>query len=120
MNKAFLIVAVFAAVVLAAGPSGDYCGSYNGIVTGKGDFTSSTSANLNINIFGSDTNCPGEAYTYDASTGVIDFPGATNPSDCLGALLSSYGITLTATYDSSANSISLVTSVATINLTPCS
>jgi hypothetical protein len=119
MNKAFLIVAVFAAVVLAAGPSGSYCGSYNGLVTGKVDFTSGSSATINIDILGSDTNCPGEGYTYDASNGVIDFPGATNPSDCLGRLLSSYGITMTATYDASANTISLGTSVASITLTPC-
>ena len=122
MKAALLLVAVafVATVVLASGPHGHYCGSYNGIVTGKMQVLSDTSANLNIDIFGSDTKCDNETYSYSSTTHVIDFPGATEPTNCLGRLLSTYGITMTATYDPSANSIKLVTSVATITMTACS
>ncbi len=107
------------AVDAAAGPAGSYCGSYSfGLVKGKAVF-SDTTFSIHLDAFGKSIDCSNEAYTFDAASGVLNVPGATDSKDCLGQLLTDNGLSLSATFDPAGNSASLDLGLASIELDLC-
>ena len=120
MMKALLVATLLVALAAASGPSGQYCGSYMGMVSGTLTIESTTSFDITLTIFGTPTTCNNEAYSYDAATGVMTIPGAAEPTNCLGAIIVQNGMgTLTATYDPSSNDIDVVVSIASLTLDSC-
>ena len=118
MRAAFLVLLAILALAVTANPSGNYCGSYMGMVTGKVDFGKNT-IDVNLDVFNSKSNCPNVYYQFNAVTNIITIPSASDKADCLGKLISSNGLKLDATYNPSANSISLDVGIATIDMTSC-
>lgn len=120
-NKLVLVAVALAtviAVAAAAGPSGSYCGSYISLVSGKVTFSAAT-LDVTLEVFGTPHSCTNVAYTYSAATNVITIPSSTDPSSCVGQLIASNGLTLSATYNPSANTIALDAGIATINMDSC-
>lgn len=75
----------------AASPSGKYCGNYAGAVVVNVTVDSTSTFTLSGNIEGVLAQCQIEGYTLK-SDGTVVFPNINSPSDCLGAILNSYGI----------------------------
>ena len=119
MKAAIFCLIALVAVTSAHTFTGDYCGSYAGLVKGKLEVTSSTALSADLTIFGQQTKCDNEAYTLDSATGVVTIPDATSPTGCMGKLLKSYGMTAKIEYHSGSNTVDLITSAATIKMSTC-
>lgn len=72
---------------LYAEPHGKYCGDIIGNSLIALMNQSSHNANISVNLFGTNLNCPSESY--NLSNNMIEF--SQNKSDCLNKVLSEYG-----------------------------
>ena len=111
---ALVVIAALLALGAVASPSGMYCGSYMGMVSGKVTFASST-IDVKLDVFSSKHECDNVAYSFNGVTNAINIPSATDKSSCLGDLISSNA----ATYHPGANTISLDVGIATIDMSSC-
>jgi hypothetical protein len=125
MYKIAALAMALVAAVAAAGtePRGTYCGEYMmGLVRGKAAVHPETRTfDLNLNALGSDIQCPGIHYDFNAATGAIIPGGATDPATCLGGVASKYGInSITMKYTAGADSVYFnANGVAELTLTQC-
>jgi len=108
---------------IMSGPSGTYCGNYNGMLIIRAKTILPSAFNITGSINGVNQTCANETYSID-SKGNMSLPYANKPSDCVGSLLSNYGLTgseLVINWSSSTNVISVdVPSVSVqFNLSPC-
>jgi len=77
--------------IVSNSPSGKYCGNYAGAVVVNVTVDSTSTFTLSGNIEGVLAQCQTESYTLKTD-GTVVFPNVNSPSDCLGAILNSYGI----------------------------
>jgi len=75
----------------AAGPSGTYCGNYQGLVAVNASVISLKEFSVSGTVEGLDVSCPTEACSVQPN-GDINLVNIQQPDDCVGALLTSYGI----------------------------
>jgi len=104
-------------------PTGSYCGTYSDIATIKATVLNTSDFELTGTVFGATVTCPLEAAVYIPSNNSIEFPNINSASDCLGSMLSNYGVSpsdLSATYNPSANSVNIAVGDVQINLMACS
>jgi len=106
----------------SADPAGAYCGSYDDIAVVQVQVVSLTSVNLAGSVFGTNVSCAGEKVAYNPSNGTINFPNIDAPSDCLGSMLSGYGVqpdSLKCNYIDAQNIIEVQVEGVTIDLKKC-
>jgi len=75
-----------------ANPSGEYFGQYQSTVSVTVTVLSLSMVDINGSIEGVGASCTKETVKYDSSTNSITFPNITAPADCLGLLLTSFGL----------------------------
>jgi len=100
-----------------ADPSGVYYGQYQDTVTVVVSVLSLDLININGTVDGVLAACPKEYVIYNSVMDTIKFPNITSPDDCLGSLISSFGLdpaSLVVTYDPLADEI--LVSIAGIEL----
>ena len=119
MLRCVVAAALLCAVALATGPSGDYCGSYMGFIKGKMTVTGNEFA-FQLDVAGTKSVCPKAPFTLDAATGAMNVPSVKNPTDCLGHLVKSNGLSeFSATYHAADNTIKLDAGVGSVELSKC-
>jgi len=104
-------------------PTGSYCGTYADIATVKATVLNTSDFDLSGTVFGATVSCPVEAAVFISSNNSIEFPNINSATDCLGSMLSNYGVSpsdLSATYNPSANSINIAVGAVEVTLTACS
>jgi len=74
-----------------AAPSGTYCGNYQGLVSVNVTVVNSTDFTCDGNVEGLEVSCPSEIYSLQPN-GNINLVNIQKSDDCVGALLTSYGI----------------------------
>eukprot|EP01123_Difflugia_compressa_P013852 TRINITY_DN66_c0_g1_i1.p1 TRINITY_DN66_c0_g1~~TRINITY_DN66_c0_g1_i1.p1 ORF type:complete len:242 (+),score=51.95 TRINITY_DN66_c0_g1_i1:83-808(+) len=103
-------------------PAGSYCGTYLDSVSVKATVITLEEASVTGSVFGSAVSCPSEAAVYDKSSGKITLTDITAPADCVGKLLTSYGIdpsSLSLQYVSTTNVINVAVTGITLTLSHC-
>lgn len=88
-------------------PSGVYCGrnTEHGFIQSLFNFTSSTHVTIDLNIYHTETLCPWEAYLYNATTALLEFPNIGSPHDCFGEVLTAWGLTVSVSYAETKNEV---------------
>lgn len=90
------------------------------MVVGKLDIKPSTSTtDIYLKGFGSETTCNDEKYTYDPKTHHAVLVGATDPQDCIGKMLHDNHLSLDITYNPAKDIILLDIKIAKIECTKC-
>jgi len=105
--------------VAASQPSGTYCGNYQGLVSVNASVISLTDFSVSGNVEGLDVSCPTEACSVQ-SNGDIVLVNIQKPDDCVGALLTSYGIDpteLSLQWNSSNDSITVAIAALSVQFT---
>merc|ERR1711991_852489 len=77
---------LYTIALVAANPTGKYCGNYMGVVDSSLTFNSDSDLTLWINVNGSEATCPNEAYTM-AADGTITITNMNQPGNCIGELV---------------------------------
>jgi len=102
-------------------PAGAYCGNYLDIVKVRATVTSLKEIQLIGSVYESTVACNSEAVSFYSSN-MVAFPNINSPDDCLGKLLTSFGLdgsSLFAIYDSSTDSVNIQIEEVTMPLTKC-
>jgi len=105
-----------------ADPKGAYCGTYLEIVTIRATVLSLMAVKLDGYVFGFAVNCVDEDVAYDNNTFDVKFPQITAPADCLGKLLTSYGLdpnSLSGHYDPAKDTLAITVESVTLTLAQC-
>ena len=111
------LVVIFGLV--AANPTGKYCGNYMGVVDSSLTFNSDSDLTLWINVNGSEATCPNEAYTM-AADGTITITNMTQPGNCIGELVKAGNFgSLGIKYDAATNTVAMDVGVAAMKLQSC-
>ena len=130
--KYFLACVAVAAVFLASAavalsvtervPDGTYCGNYGGglVVGNVTTQTGSDKFDMIMVGLGLDMTCENETFIYDPTTHHAKVPGATDPHDCLGSVLTDGGLTLDVLYKPDVDQLILDLGFTKINCKKCS
>lgn len=78
----------------SSAPSGSYCTATGAIFDGKFTVKDASHLDLSASVFGVKFSCPAEQFAIDSKTGKITLPGGSSPSDCVGKVLSNFGVSL--------------------------
>lgn len=101
-------------------PSGSYCGSVAGAADLRLTIVDATHFNVVANVFGTNTTCMQEAYSFNSANGTMTLPDFSKPTDCLNKEVGSYGVSgLDITYDAKTDVISVDAQLAVVTLKHC-
>ncbi|KPA76113.1 hypothetical protein ABB37_07885 [Leptomonas pyrrhocoris] len=120
-----LVLLSSVAVALFVGervPDGIYCGNYgNGLVVGNLTMKSGSDKFDMVMVgLGLDLQCKNETFIYDPKTHHAKVPGATDPKDCIGAVLTDNDLTLDVVYKPDVDEIVLDLGFTKIDCKKCS
>jgi len=106
---AFCLLSGLALRIRVGAPAGKYCGEVaGGVANINVTVLNQNTAALNASVFGENVGCAAEAVAYNDATKTVTFPNVNNPSDCLGGMLTEFGVDpagISVTYDPSGNRI---------------
>ena len=104
-------------------PKGSYCGGIPGIVDNvRMDIDDESTFDISFKVFGQTSSCQAEEYSYDEGSGNVDVPNLGDRTDCLGGVLSSFGVSpsqLTIGYDEDGDAINVNAMGQNVSLTQC-
>jgi len=81
-----------------------------------------TDVKLDGYVFGFTVSCPDEGVLYDNTTFKVTFPQITAPADCLGKLLTSYGLdpnSISGLYNPPKDTLAITVEAITLTLSQC-